>query len=114
MEVKKQDLMVQHESQREGISRAELREPLTGLCVNCDNADSCNMRLGQKKAILDCEEHEVEEKKVEESSKESSDVVAETDGGGLHFKGLCANCENREYCVFSDDSIGVWHCAEYR
>ena len=114
MEIKKQDLMVQREAEREGLVRTELREPLAGLCVNCERADSCNMRLGQKKPILECEEHSVEEKKVEESLKESPDVVAETDGGELHFKGLCANCENREYCVFSDDSIGVWHCAEYR
>ena len=91
-----------------------------GLCQTCMHAPNCAFSQTRGSPVLQCEEFEAEaalpakgETGAVSAAGPGVDAAPDMNGSGK-YKGLCANCENRDTCTFPKSEEGVWHCEEYR
>ena len=86
---------------------------LSGLCINCLNADECSYRVNHTRPIIFCEEFLCTD--PPESKNNIDRVIKKADYSiDLPAKGLCSNCENRETCNLQKTDDDVINCEEYR
>jgi len=87
-----------------------------GLCVTCNNAETCVFRKRRGSDAIYCETFD---------GYASANGHATTAGGTVvlmpasaaeqtQLKGLCVNCAERDTCMLPKPKGGVWHCEEYR
>ena len=88
--------------------------PYRDLCCTCNHADECDRPSTPERPIFFCEMFEAYV--PVEAQAPPSRAPREPPGkpGAPEYKGLCANCENRDTCVLPRPDGGVWHCQEYR
>ena len=86
---------------------------ISGLCINCLNADQCSYCVNQVKPIIFCEEFSCTE--PSEQKNISSEVSKKVDYNRHSvLKGICINCENAEICNLQKTGSNVLYCEEYR
>lgn len=87
---------------------------LSGLCINCLNADDCGYRANHTKPIIFCEEFSCDEPK--DSYPNDIGKISETDDYPINPipNGLCSNCENSETCNLQKTDSNVINCEEYK
>jgi hypothetical protein len=84
-----------------------------GICSTCNDVDSCVSRISNMKPVWNCEEfNNYVPLKDLSMLKIDSTRAGDIDVNSL-MKGLCANCQLVENCVFPKAEGGVWHCNEY-
>ena len=97
----------------EGLNMSAARL-LVGLCVTCNNAETCVFRKRRGYDALQCEMFEnfvpTNDSKKVASVSEVAKPAAETAG----LKGLCVNCAHANSCKLPRPASGVWHCEEYK
>ncbi|MFH1861543.1 MAG: hypothetical protein ABH878_01920 [bacterium] len=88
-----------------------------GLCVSCEHQENCKFRIDPEKTVVFCEEFELKMEPMISITEASSVPVEKIETNPAEevklYKGLCANCENRQNCIFPQPAGGVWHCEEY-
>ncbi len=86
-----------------------------GLCLTCNNADTCAYRKNRGADAIFCETFDNYVPLNGEGNKESAPVVVMTKAAveSTALKGLCVNCAHRDACKLSRPETGVWHCEEY-
>jgi hypothetical protein len=91
-----------------------------GLCSACRNDQFCIYpRNGLP--ILECGEFELCVGPAAAEAGKAASPSGNGSGRSLLFEndpanqlGLCANCEDRETCIYPKPEGGVWRCEEYR
>lgn len=80
-----------------------------GLCATCIHKENC-IYCNALQVVHQCEEFDAftETRKI---NKIATPVKKNTEE---EIAGLCANCANRDNCMFAKPRGGVWHCEEYR
>jgi hypothetical protein len=96
----------------EGLNMSAARL-LVGLCVTCNNAETCVFRKRRGCDALHCETFD---NFVSTNGGRRVTTVVEiprpaADTVGL--KGLCVNCAHASDCKLPRPTSGVWHCGEY-
>ena len=95
-----------------------MQEEITGLCVNCNNKDSCSYLTSMKGSVVCCEEYD-----IYTPERQNSNVLLKNNPGERQtnsntysngFRGLCMNCEHNSECKSAKLPGGIWHCEEYR
>lgn len=86
---------------------------IAGLCVTCNNAETCVFRTTRGGDALCCETFDNfvstnGHRKVASFTEVAAPVA---DVAGL--KGLCLNCAHTTNCKLPRPASGVWHCGEY-
>lgn len=93
---------------------AGIKAEYHGICPSCENFVLCSYTQGSRESVTFCEEFI------------SSRITTTTKFAGIHrgthrekayskeYRGLCANCENLDDCVFPKDQAGIWHCENYK
>jgi hypothetical protein len=86
---------------------------ISGLCINCLNAEECSYRVNHTRPIIFCEEFTCTDHSV---SKSNITKVIPKIENSLNFslKGICSNCENIETCNLQKTDESVISCEEYR
>jgi hypothetical protein len=96
-------------------------EEYGGLCSACIKAQSCTYRRQFGEPKLFCEELEgglaMQVRRADDeiallANSRSKSPNDEDDIG--RERGLCSNCENREFCTYPRPEGGVWNCDEYK
>jgi len=88
----------------------------SGLCATCEDAPTCIYAGNAEHPVLECEEftHHRADAARRHARLELAVAPAETPAPPLQLSlGLCADCRNREGCIFADPEAGVWQCEEY-
>ena len=86
---------------------------LSGLCINCLNAEECRYRANHTKPIIFCEEFSCTE--VSESISNIARAIPTIENVvNSPLKGICSNCENIETCNLQRTDDIVIYCEEYR
>ena len=95
------------------------KEAITGICINCNNKESCSYLTSIKGPVVCCEEYD-----IFEPQKQNINVLIKNNPGEIHttssnnyssgIKGLCMNCEHNSECKSASLPGGIWHCEEYR
>ncbi len=87
-----------------------------GLCSTCNNSTSCVYRKKRGMDAIYCEMFDgyalPESRDNGDHDKETALPTTETTVQS-NFKGLCINCDNRDFCTLPRPEGGVWHCEEY-
>ncbi len=85
-----------------------------GVCAACKYDPACIYEADAGHVILQCEQFEL--------ALPAQDALPDSNGAGAspttgeafyEYAGLCANCENRETCIYPKPEGGVWRCEEY-
>ena len=97
--------------EREIATEREIIPDEHSICVTCIHSGHCMYQGRSTKPIDSCDEFESETANLEQPEILLKRQLAETEG---LFKGLCANCNYRNTCMFADSVSGVWHCEEYK
>lgn len=90
---------------------------ILSLCSTCDLAPGCTFVRDKDKRPpnLFCEEFTCDNsrptKKVIRNNPNVSAVIKDNPS---KLKGLCSDCENRNFCTFPKLEGGIWHCEEYQ
>jgi hypothetical protein len=91
-----------------------------GLCSACKGEPTCIYPRDSGRPILNCEEFELCFMPPPETTGIASAPADCLDSGfpaqeehSSSYPGLCANCENRETCIYPKPEGGIWHCDEY-
>ena len=81
------------------------------ICTTCIHSGHCVYQGRNSGSIITCDEFE--SKKVISRQNEilPEHRINRTEG---ELKGLCANCDYRNTCMFADSVSGIWHCEEYK
>jgi hypothetical protein len=101
------------ESMVEG-SMMSAKTPFIGLCVTCNNADTCVYRKLRGCDAIYCEMFDgyAPPKRGSLTDRATRPIAAEsTEVNGR--KGLCINCAHADTCMLPKPAGGVWHCEEY-
>jgi hypothetical protein len=80
------------------------------LCSACKYDPTCIYEIESETAILQCEQFELG---IRESAAGPPSGQRPPQPGSFRFAGLCANCENRDTCIYPKPEGGVWRCEEY-
>ena len=95
---------------RRAVGKDQKLVPNRGLCVSCNDDNSCKLR-NSKDSVHNCEELNnavpVENKKNEQEKAQPAKVNSE-------LRGLCINCEYSETCPNAKCEEGIWHCENYK
>jgi len=86
------------------------------LCVSCNYASLCTIRLTLMRPILFCEKYDIKLNLKNNSLDNSKMEPSYSNNRGesvIQLKGICNNCANRETCMHSKPEEGIWHCEEY-
>ncbi len=86
---------------------------LSGLCINCLNAEECSYRVNHTRPIIFCEEF---------ACIDTSDSISNIIGAIPKIenavnplpKGICSNCKNIVTCNLQKADDIVINCEEYR
>ncbi|UCD62750.1 MAG: hypothetical protein JSW34_08260 [Candidatus Zixiibacteriota bacterium] len=86
-----------------------------GLCLTCNNADTCVHRVRRGADAIYCEMFDDYVSHNGEGAKEAASavVMVKAVAQATDLKGLCLNCIHRDLCRLSKPETGVWHCEEY-
>ena len=86
-----------------------------GLCLTCNNADTCAYRESRGADAIFCEMFDNYVARNGEGKKEAAPVVVMTRAAveSSSPKGLCVNCAHRDACRLFRPETGVWHCEEF-
>jgi hypothetical protein len=100
---------------RKTPERAHVLE-VSGLCVNCHDAESCMYRKTSSKPIQFCEEFRETGPGSQTMFRQVTHQPAPRQEPKVPdgLKGLCVNCDYRDTCTHAKAEGGVWHCEEYR
>lgn len=94
------------------------QEQITGLCVNCNNRNSCSYLASIKGPVICCEEYDnytpVEQNIPVLPKNNPGETHSAIDIVSNEFQGLCINCEHNSECKSARLPGGIWHCEEYR
>jgi hypothetical protein len=86
---------------------------LSGLCINCLNAEKCSYRSNHTKPIIFCEEFSCTD--PSESISNIARAIPKIENSlNSSIKGICSNCENIETCNLQRTDDIVINCEEYR
>jgi len=86
---------------------------LSGLCINCLNAEECRYRANHTRPIIFCEEFICTD--LSEPKSNIARVIPKIENSlNSSLKGLCSNCENIETCNLQKTDDTVINCEEYR
>jgi hypothetical protein len=109
MAVNKKTVLVKDELERY-IKRDYLDRSFrkSGLCAYCERRQSCSL-CGDFGLIYDCEDYLASS---EASCGLSFTRLEQVEAPEEHY-GLCAECQNRDFCSLKNINGGVWHCDEY-
>jgi len=83
-----------------------------GVCAACKYYPGCIYEAPSGGVILECEQFEMgfrEPEACPKPERPTRSYAKDTNG----FAGLCANCDNRETCIYPKPEGGVWRCEEY-
>ena len=97
--------------EREIVIEREFVSDKHSICSTCIHSGHCMYQDRSTKPIIVCDEFESEVANSKQPDILSERQEKETEGP---FKGLCANCDNRNTCMFADSVVGIWHCEEYK
>ncbi len=93
--------------------------PALGLCTTCNHFPDCAFRTRAVRATWHCNEFDNGTPNGA-MPPDCPPVPARSDppppppaAAGAE-RGLCVNCEERNYCLRPKPPGGVWHCEEYR
>ena len=86
---------------------------LSGLCINCVNAEDCSYRANHTKPIIFCEEFSCADPS-ESISNIAREIPKIENSLNSSLKGICSNCENIETCNLQRADDIVINCEEYR
>jgi hypothetical protein len=97
---------------RRATSTEQKVVPSRGLCVSCNDDNSCKLRNGNGNgSVHNCEEFNntvpVENKKNNPEKIQPAKVNSD-------LRGLCINCEYGETCPNAKCEEGIWHCENYK
>jgi len=90
-----------------------------GLCAICKNAGTCTFPRNKEKPIIECDEWEGFETRMEEPSH--AKLMAMIDSmidkrtariEPIGVKGLCQYCSLRKTCTYPKKEGGIWTCDE--
>lgn len=83
------------------------------VCAACKHDPGCIYEPLASGTVLECEQFEmgIGETAARPPSRGRGVSGHALDGNG--YAGLCANCENRETCIYPKPEGGVWRCEEY-
>jgi len=85
-----------------------------GLCLTCNNADTCVHRKRRGADAIYCETFDdYVPRNGKGAGKAATVVMMTTAAAPVDVKGLCLNCVHRDACKLSKPETGVWHCEEY-
>ncbi len=87
-----------------------------GICSTCNYVDICFHRQRHNDPVWYCNEFDNYGKTNEDFKARSTSLHSRYEKpqeDTLIFKGLCSNCEKRQFCNFPKPESGVWHCNEY-
>ena len=84
------------------------------LCSTCNHKSICGTRSTPQRPILFCEEFDAFLPLSTSAGGKTVSPKPPDKQDATRYKGLCANCENRETCVMHKDEGGIWHCEEYQ
>jgi hypothetical protein len=86
-----------------------------GLCLTCNNADTCVYRERRGADATYCEMFDDYVSLNGRGSSKAALTVAATEAasGSAETKGLCLNCAHHDGCRLPRPETGVWHCEEY-
>ena len=86
---------------------------LSGLCINCLNAEECSYRVNHTRPIIFCEEFSCFD--PSESKSNIARAIPKIENSlNSSLKGICSNCENIETCNLQRTDDIVINCEEYR
>ena len=80
-----------------------------GVCPACKFDPACIYEASSEHVILQCEQFEMGF--AESPVPAGNTAVRATQSSA--YAGLCANCDNREACIYPKPEGGVWRCEEY-
>jgi hypothetical protein len=83
-----------------------------GLCLACKFDPDCIYEGRSDDAILQCEQFEMGFRQFPAPAGPISSALPRARKPNA-YPGLCANCENREICIYPKPEGGVWRCEEY-
>ncbi len=81
------------------------------ICTSCIHTGHCVYQGRSSGSIITCDEFE---SKMAISRKIEILPEHRIERNEGELKGLCANCDYRNTCMFADSVSGIWHCEEYR
>ncbi len=97
-----------------------------GICSTCNHVDICTSQKNWIGPKIHCEEFDDSSPKKKkshwrsQSDKTAPDAgIAPTTSSNILdekevYKGLCVNCDAREYCTLQTSDQVVWHCEEWK
>ncbi len=90
-------------------------EALAGLCVTCNNSDTCVYRKRRGSDAICCELYDGYAIPQNGHGPKGTDTVTRgvSDVVKADAKGLCVNCAHGDSCQLARPEGGVWHCEEY-
>ena len=99
----------------------EMPNNCMGICITCKHRSYClsfQNGLRAERPIWDCNEYEHNDTEVDVVSLVYRAQVPNNDdpsdeNKGSRTKGLCVNCDHRDYCMLPIPKGGVWYCEEY-
>ena len=97
--------------ERKNVIENEVIVDEKSICTTCIHTGHCMYQRQNGGVINSCDEFEpmmTISRKNEILPKDRIESIERK------YKGLCANCENRNTCMFADSVSGIWHCEEYR
>lgn len=86
-----------------------------GLCLTCNNVDTCVYRKRRGADAISCELFDNYVTRNGGGGKEATLAVLTPakESEPASRKGLCLNCSHQKACQLPKPETGVWHCEEY-
>lgn len=86
-----------------------------GLCVTCNNSESCVYRKRRGTDALYCELYDgyMLSPVHRDASSAMAGSTEPTSTEAADHTGLCVNCQHRHDCGLARTEGGIWHCEEY-
>jgi hypothetical protein len=89
-------------------------ESRNGICSTCDNFMTCNYSSKSENPVWECDEYIVSFQLKPEKIVFQQNHRETACDDSARYRGLCANCQNRENCGQAQSNGGIWHCENYQ
>ena len=86
---------------------------LSGLCINCLNAEECHYRVNHIRPVIFCEEFSCTKPSDLKNNITRVTPKIENPLNSL-ARGICSNCDNIEICNLQNPDDSIINCEEYR
>lgn len=88
------------------------------LCSTCNYGPDCARRKHHNQPVLYCEEFDDYQRSHRKPAKgfgeyEPKEMTELSKLSSARTMGLCAFCDNRDFCTIPVKEEGIWHCEEY-